>query len=127
MGETPVPYVYQAQITSVYDGDTVTAVLDLGMSITRKVSCRLAGIDTPEIRAKVAGEKEAALAARDRVRDLVFDKWVTVESIAKPDKYGRLLVRIWTEDGQCINDLLISEGHAIAYDGGTKISWADWT
>ena len=127
MTTKPTPYVYQAQITKVYDGDTVTAVLDLGMSITRKVSCRLDGIDTPEIRTKVAGEKEAAYAARDRVRELILDKWVTVESVAKPDKYGRLLVRIWTEDGQCVNDLLIEEKHAIAYNGGTKISWADWT
>lgn len=127
MSTKPAAYVYQAHVVSVYDGDTVTAVLDLGMSLTRKVSCRLAGIDTPEIRTKVAGEKEAAYSARDRVRELILDKWVTVQSIAKPDKYGRLLVRIWTEDGQCINDLLISEGHAIAYDGGTKISWASWT
>jgi len=126
MTTKPTPYVYQAQITKVYDGDTVTAVLDLGMSITRKVSCRLAGIDTPEIRTKVAGEKEAAYAARDRVRDLILDKWVTVQSIQKPDKYGRLLVKVWMDDGTCLNDLLLMEKHAIAYNGGTKTSWADW-
>ena len=124
---TPASYVYRARVISVYDGDTITAVLDLGMSLTRKVSCRLAGIDTPEIRTKVAGEKEAAYAARDRVRGLVLDKEVTIQSIAKPDKYGRLLVKVWTEDGLCINDLLIEESHAIAYDGGKKISWASWT
>ena len=127
MATKPTPYVYPAQIIKVYDGDSVTALIDMGVSITYKASCRLDGIDTPEIRTKVAGEKEAAYAARDRLRDLILDKWVTVLSVAKPDKYGRLLVRIWTEDGQCVNDLLISEGHAIAYDGGTKISWADWT
>lgn len=115
----PDAYVYRAHVVRVYDGDTVTAVLDLGMSITRKCSCRLAGVDTPEIRTKVAGEKEAAYAARDRVRDLILDKWVTLQSTGKPDKYGRLIVRIWTDDGQCVNDLLIEEGHAIAYDGGT--------
>ena len=123
----PDAYVYRAHVISVYDGDTVTANLDLGMSITRKCSCRLAGVDTPEIRTKVAGEKEAAYAARDRVRDLILDKWVTLQSIEKPDKYGRLLVQIWTDDDVNVNNLLIEEGHAIPYDGGTKVSWADWT
>lgn len=123
----PDAYVYRALVVKVYDGDTVTANLDLGMSITRKCSCRLAGVDTPEIRTKVAGEKEAAYAARDRVRELILDKWVTLQSIEKPDKYGRLLVQIWTDDDVNVNDLLVEEGHAISYDGGTKISWADWT
>ncbi len=127
MSTVPTPYVYQAEVISVYDGDTVTVMLDLGMSITRKASCRLVGIDTPEIRTKVAGEKEAAYKARDRVRGLVLGKMVTLQSISKPDKYGRLLVRIWSGDGQCVNDLLLSEGHAIAYDGGKKLSWAEWS
>jgi len=126
MSVVPAPYVYQAEVISVYDGDTITVMLDLGMSITRKASCRLDGIDTPEIRTKVAGEKVAAYAARDRVRALVLGKKVTLQSISKPDKYGRLLVRVWSDEGLCVNDLLISEGHAIAYNGGTKTSWADW-
>jgi micrococcal nuclease len=122
----PDAYVYRAFIVKVYDGDTVTATLDLGMNITRKVSCRLAGIDTPEIRTKVTGEKEAAYAARDRVRSLILDTWVTVQSMTKPDKYGRLVVKIWTAEGVNVNDLLIEEGHAITYQGGPKISWANW-
>jgi micrococcal nuclease len=127
MTTKPPAYVYRAHVLSVYDGDTITVMLDLGMSITRKASCRLVGIDTPEIRTKVAGEKEAAYKARDRVRELVLDKQVTIQSMSKPDKYGRLLVKVWTEDGHCVNDLLIEEHHAIAYDGGKKISWASWT
>ncbi len=123
----PAAYVYRAFVLGVYDGDTITVMLDLGMNITRKASCRLVGIDTPEIRTKTAGEKEAAYEARDRVRDLILDKQITIHSIAKPDKYGRLLVNVWTEDGRCVNDLLIAEKHAVPYDGGTKISWANWT
>ena len=111
----------------MYDGDTITVMLDLGMSITRKASCRLDGIDTPEIRTKVAGEKEAAYAARDRVRELILGREVTLQSMSKPDKYGRLLVRVWTEDGVCVNELLLEEKHAIPYNGGKKISWASWT
>jgi endonuclease YncB( thermonuclease family) len=123
----PEAYTYRAFVESVYDGDTIQATLDLGMDIKRKCSCRLAEVDTPEIRTKVAGEKEAAYRARDRVRELVLGKWVIVHSIQKPDKYGRLLVRVWTEEGVYLNQLLLDEKLAIPYDGGTKVSWANWT
>ena len=123
----PTPYVYKAEVVSVYDGDSITVLLDLGMKMTVKASCRLFGIDTPEVRSKVAGEKEAAYKAKDRVKSLVLGKNVVVQSIQKPDKYGRLLVRVWTEEGQCLNDLLIEEGLAVPYDGGTKVTWANWT
>jgi micrococcal nuclease len=119
----PAPFVYCAQVVSVYDGDTLTAELDLGMSITRKCSCRLAGIDTPEVASKVAGEKSAALRARDRVRELTLGKPVVIQSLEKPDKYGRLLVKVWTPEGVCVNEVLLSEGLARPYDGGTKPSW----
>jgi micrococcal nuclease len=120
---TPTPFVYPAQVVSVYDGDTLTATLDLGMSIFRKCNCRLAGIDTPEVNSKIANEKQAALRARDRVRELTLNKQVVLESIEKPDKYGRLLVRVWTLEGVCVNDALLSENLAQPYDGGAKTSW----
>jgi micrococcal nuclease len=119
----PAPFVYRAKVESVYDGDTLTATLDLGMSITRKCSCRLAGIDTPEVNSRVAAEKQAALLARSRLQELTLNKQVILESIEKPDKYGRLLVRIWTLDGVCVNDALLSENLARPYDGGAKTSW----
>lgn len=119
----PTPFVYLAQVVSVYDGDTLTATLDLGMSITRKCNCRLAGIDTPEVSSKIVFEKQAALRARDRLRELTLDKQVVLESIEKPDKYGRLLVRVWTLEGVCVNDALLNENLARPYEGGTKISW----
>lgn len=119
----PTPFVYRAKVESVYDGDTLTAVLDLGMSITRKCSCRLAGIDTPEVNSRVAAEKQAALLARNRLQELTLDKQVILESVEKPDKYGRLLVRIWTLEGVCVNDALLSEKLARPYDGGAKTSW----
>lgn len=123
----PQPFVYRAEVTSVYDGDSLRAVLDMGLSVRMKASCRLYGIDTPELRSRVPGEKEAAQKARDFVKGLVMGQVVVIESIEKPDKYGRLLVRVWTEDGVCVNDRLLEEGMARPYDGGEKISWAAWT
>lgn len=123
----PKPFVYRAEVTSVYDGDSLRAVLDMGLSVRMKASCRLYGIDTPELRSRVPGEKEAAQEARDFVKGLIMGQVVVIESIEKPDKYGRLLVRVWTEDGVCVNERLLEEGMARPYDGGEKISWAAWT
>jgi len=122
---TPKAYVYNAEVTSIYDGDTLRATVDLGMSLSQRVSCRLYGIDTPEINSKVASEKRLAYEARDRLRELVLGKSVLLESMCKPDKYGRLLVRIWDGEGVCVNDLLIKEGLALPYDGGTKPGWSE--
>lgn len=123
----PTPYVYVAKVISVYDGDTITVDLDLGVYVHKTpISCRLAGIDTPEIRTKIAAEKEAAYAARDWLREKIEGRSILLHSLEEPDKYGRLLARIWCEETcgeECINDLLIAEGHALSYDGGTKPDW----
>ena len=117
------PYSYNAYVVSVYDGDTITVILDMGMGVQKKAKCRMYGIDTPELRGKTAKEKAAAKVARDRLRELINEKTVLVQSLTKPDKYGRLLVKVWI-DGTYVNDLLIKEGHARAYDGGKKASWS---
>ena len=116
-----VPYTYNAYVVSVYDGDTVTVILDMGMGVQKKAKCRLYGIDTPEMRGKTVREKTAAKVARDRVRELILEKTVLIQSVAKPDKYGRLLVKIWMGDVY-LNDLLIEEGLARPY-GGKKQPW----
>lgn len=121
--QIPPPYVYQAVIESVYDGDTVTANIDLGMSIRVKAKCRLIGIDTPELKSKNEAESKTAKLAQERVSNLVLNKQVTMRSFEKPDKYGRLLVKIWTEDGTCVNEVMLKEGYAHTYDGGTKTKW----
>ncbi len=121
--ETPTPYVYRALVQSVYDGDTITVDIDLGLSIKVKASCRLLGIDTPEIRTKSATEKKLAYEARDRLREVVLNQWVTLHSVAKPDKYGRLLVKVWSDEFGYVNGLLLEEGLARPYDGGKRASW----
>ena len=49
-------YFYKAEIVSVYDGDSVTAIIDMGLHTFRKLKVRLSGIDAPELRGL---EKEA--------------------------------------------------------------------
>ena len=119
----PTPYVYRAEVLSVYDGDTITVMIDLGLSIRVQAKCRLLGIDTPEIRTKNAAEKKLGYEARDRVREMIGGQWVVLHSVAKPDKYGRLLVKVWADDETCVNDALIEEGLARVYDGGARTPW----
>ena len=118
---TPTPYVYPGTVISNYDGDTLIADLDLGMGVRMKATCRLLGLDAPEINGKTANEKAAAVAAKQRLAALLASAPLVFHSCAKPDKYGRLLVKIWAGD-VCVNDTLLAEGHAIPYYGGAKES-----
>lgn len=115
----PEPYVYYGVAVSNYDGDTLQAELDLGMGIKCKVTCRLLGLDAPEIKAKATNEKAAALAAKQRLAALLSPGPLVFQSTTKPDKYGRLLVKIWNGD-VCVNDTLLAEKLVVPYDGGTK-------
>ncbi len=114
-------YHYKAEILSVYDGDTVTATIDLGFcAFLYKVKLRLHGIDTPEMRASDPDEKAKAYAARDFVRERVLGRTVQMKSLGK-GKYGRYLSILWVldDDGnpeaESLNDQLIRLGHAKAY------------
>lgn len=113
-------YQYKAQITEVYDGDTVTADIDLGFHTWRRDErLRLYGIDTPEIRGVSDEEKQRGYAARDALRERILDKEVIVCTIKdrkggdQRGKYGRYLAKIYLGD-ELLNDWLIAEGHAVA-------------
>jgi micrococcal nuclease len=111
-------YQYRATITEVYDGDTITADIDLGFNTWRRNEhLRLDGIDTPELRGdrKVEGiAARDALAARILGRDLII---CTIKD--RQEKFGRYLVRIYDGD-VLINDWLITLGHAVPYSGGKR-------
>src|SRR5690606_37397428 len=87
-------YQYRAVITDVYDGDTVTADIDLGFRTWRHGErLRLYGIDAPEMR---GADKAAGTAARDALRSMVLGKEVIVCTIEdRTGKYGRYLARIF--------------------------------
>ena len=107
-------YQYRAIITDVYDGDTVTADIDLGFDIWRRNErLRLYGIDAPEVRGE---EREAGLVARDALRKQIIGKEVTICTIKdRTGKYGRYLVRIF--DGpNLINLWLERTGRAEPYE-----------
>ena len=107
-------YTYKATITAVYDGDTVTADVDLGFyMIQRNVKSRLYGIDTPELRDKNPKLKLAAQNSRDELKKQVLNQEVTLKSYGK-GKYGRWLCEIFVGDTN-INQWLIEKGFAKPY------------
>lgn len=110
-------YNYRALVTGVYDGDSITADIDLGFNIwMRGQKIRLYGIDTPELRGE---ERAAGLVSRDRLRDLILDKEIIITSYKdKSGKYGRWLATLFSNDGsgfENVNLTLLAEGLAEVY------------
>ncbi len=104
------PYYYKANVTSVYDGDTITATVDLGFNVKMKIKVRLAGINAPEIRGK---QRPEGLKSRDYLRSLILDKDVVLHTRKdKKGKYGRYIATVYI-DNKNVNDLLVENNHAV--------------
>jgi endonuclease YncB( thermonuclease family) len=114
-------------VVSVYDGDTCTIVFRLFNDPEQrlvKFKARLIGVDTAEMKGTDGHVKELAIKARDFIRENTIGKSRVKCIFSKEmDKYGRLLVRLFTSDGVCLNDELIKMGLAKDYSGGTKEKW----
>jgi micrococcal nuclease len=102
-------YEYRAKITEVYDGDTVTAVVDLGFNVSITEKIRLSGLNAPEVRGE---ERPDGLISRDRLRDKILGKEVVLKTDKdKTGKYGRYIAEIYLEE-ENVNEWLITEGLA---------------
>tara|TARA_B100000497_G_C7674281_1_gene407187 strand:+ start:1528 stop:2013 length:486 start_codon:yes stop_codon:yes gene_type:complete len=124
-------YEYRARLVKVVDGDTVDVDIDLGFGIWMKDErVRIMGIDTPESRTRDKVEKLFGKAASARVKELLEEDIILKTQIARngedmKGKYGRILgdfVVERFEDGkqEMLTDILVAEGHAVAYFGGSK-------
>lgn len=111
------------EVTSIYDGDTFRANINAWPSVVgERVPVRIKGIDTPELRGKCQAEKELARKAKQHTVAILREaKQIELRDIQR-GKYFRLLAFVFV-DGQSLGDLLIREGLAVAYDGGTKRNW----
>jgi endonuclease YncB( thermonuclease family) len=116
------------RVIKVYDADTITIAsrLPYDTSPIYRLSVRLSGIDTPEIKGKNVSEeeKQSAKIARDFVAGFVLNKFVRLENI-QSEKYGRILADVYLGDIH-VNELLIKERYAVKYDGGTKKKPLSW-
>ena len=114
------------RVIKVYDGDTITiaAKLPFDNSPLYRLSVRLNGIDTPEIKGKTEDEKTAAKQVKDALSNLILNKRVSLKNI-QTEKYGRILADVYIGELH-INQWLITEKYAVKYDGGTKKSPESW-
>ena len=116
------------KIDKVVDGDTIDVTIDLGFDLYKKERVRIAGVDTPEKRTRDLEEKALGLDAtywmKKQLEDTIAgDEELTIRTELKggTGKYGRLLGWLYVGDSTLsLNEQMITEGYAWAYDGGTK-------
>ena len=116
------------KIDRVVDGDTIDVTIDLGFDLYKKERVRIAGVDTPEKRTRDLEEKVLGIHATDWMKDKLTetikgDEELTIRTELKGGvgKYGRLLGWLYIGDADVsLNEQMITEGYAWAYDGGTK-------
>lgn len=141
--------IFTCKVTNVYDADTCRVVFFLNNKLI-KYTLRLKGIDTPEIRpksSKINREQEIKFAKKARNRLIQLSTSVDIDlecDFSKSklqklidentklikiycfefDKYGRLLADLKEHDNSIsYNEILIKEGYAKKYNGGTKELW----
>ena len=134
MGAMPPPsrkscYNFRVtEIVKVLDGDTIDVTIDLGFDLYKKERVRVAGVDTPEKRTRNLEEKELGIDATNWLKKELEDVLagddeliVRTELHGGVGKYGRLLGWLYVGDETVsLNEQMITQGYAHAYDGGTK-------
>ena len=116
------------EINKVLDGDTIDVTIDLGFDLFKKERVRVAGVDTPEKRTRNLEEKELGIDATNWLKKQLEDVLagddeliVRTELHGGVGKYGRLLGWLYVGDEPVsLNEQMITQGYAHAYDGGTK-------
>ena len=116
------------EINRVVDGDTIDVTIDLGFDLFKKERVRVAGVDTPEKRTRDLEEKELGIEATNWLKEKLDgaisgddDLIIRTELVGGMGKYGRLLGWLYIGDAESsLNEQMIEEGYAWAYDGGTK-------
>lgn len=128
----------------MHDGDTVTVVAETFPGHVFKFHIRLVGMDAPEITSKSSAIKDLAEKARMRLVSLLVSSPLSYPHTGhltrqemmnilqsechlvfirchEQDKYGRVLGEISRDaNSPHAGDILVQEGLARRYNGGTK-------
>ena len=112
-------YEYKIKtILKVYDGDTITVLIDLGFGVYKTEKLRFAFINAPELRGESRVE---GLKSRDWLRARIQEAVDTNTDIIiktfrdKKGKYGRYIADVFIED-QSINTEMLELGLAVKYE-----------
>lgn len=107
----PVSQGYK--VTDVVDGDTIK------ISMNEEIeTLRLIGMDTPETVDPRKPVQCFGKEASSKGKELLLGKTVTIEADSTQDtrdKYGRLLVYVYRDDGLFYNKYMIEQGYAHEY------------
>ena len=136
------------KVVEMYDADTCKIALPLQNSFY-KFTCRLNGIDTPEIKprkdkpnreqeiiwAKKARAELLSLVCNTKIDNLEIKKEDIINILQNNknlisvkclgfDKFGRVLVELYNinDNTKSFNDILVEKQLAVKYDGGTKVA-----
>jgi len=133
-----------ARVVDVYDGDTITAVIEVFPGKFHQFKVRLVNIDTPEMRGGTVESKKKATLARNTLLSIITRYGVNCTNISPSDikqilngpiayivyircfgndKYGRMLGEIFMDSDlnhPSCNQMLLSWGLAKPYFGGTR-------
>lgn len=126
------------KVIKVYDADTVTLAFEVPCiqppphTMTSYHSCRIIGIDAPELRTADPEEKAAAQQGANELRELILDEIMLMDAHGL-DKYGRPLVDLYksSHSSKQVIDTLGSQAlsqwilqnlpKVVPYEGGKKV------
>ncbi len=106
-----------------YDGDTFAVTVPGLPDELARVSVRVRGVDTPEIKGACEAEKAAAVRAREFTA-----AWVSAGvQICRPEwgKYGGRVVADVVQESRNLAQDLIVRGLGREYNGGSRKGWCD--
>jgi len=111
-------YVRNAKVNRIIDGDTLVLDVDLGCSVFVNMFVRLEGINASEM--KTAAGKITKKYLEEKIPPGTA---VVVQTIKdKKEKYGRYLAVVYIgKETVSLNDSLVTQNLAVAYDGGKRI------
>lgn len=121
-------YTYRAEVLTVHDGDTVDALLDLGVDTKRHIKrVRLNGLDCPELHTVTPDGRQLGVEAREYLVALLARGPVLMRTHKghEYEKFGGLLADVYVvlPDGSELhaNQAMLDAGHGVGYHGERKV------
>ena len=115
----PIP----ARVIHVVDGDTIQVQAFIWLEQVIRISIRLDGVDTPEMRGRCPYETDLAKRARLFTRDFLRGGLLKLSHIRRGKYAGRVIARIRNRNGRDLGQALLDAGLGRPYSGRKRRSW----
>ena len=117
-------FAVPARVGHILDGDTFSAAVSLDADTTVSVRVRLRNVDTPEMNGDCEYERARAVAARDRLAEIIPVGSIVELTNVKDDKYlGRIDANVKNATSADVGEILIREKFGRKYNGGRRKPW----